>query len=80
MMIVPNEQSVGDDDGFDSPLQEGSFPGTIALSKSKSAPTRFCSSHRIRHVTKSAAILLSGKLEVLQGYKNLNDTTKLFED
>ena len=29
----PDERSVGDDDGDDFPLWEGSFPGRIALPK-----------------------------------------------
>ena len=33
-----DERNVGDDDGFDFPLPEGSFPGGIAPPESKSAP------------------------------------------
>ena len=35
-----DERVVGDDDGFDFPLLEGSFPGGIAPSESKSAPAQ----------------------------------------
>ena len=36
----PTMRSVGDDDGFDFPLPEGSFPDGIALLESKSAPAQ----------------------------------------
>ena len=37
----PNyERVVGDDDGFDFPLREGSSPGGIALPEGKSAPAQ----------------------------------------
>jgi hypothetical protein len=32
---------VGDDDGFDFPLPEKSFPGRVSLLESKSAPPQF---------------------------------------
>ena len=35
-----DERVVGDDDGFDFPLQEGSSPGGIASSEGKSAPSQ----------------------------------------
>ena len=35
-----DERGVGDDDGFDFPLREGSSPGEIASPEGKSAPAQ----------------------------------------
>ena len=42
MKIGPpkSEEVVGDDDGFDFPLREGSSPGGIAPLESKTAPAQ----------------------------------------